>query len=54
MAPNNSSLVAWLTRSKGVPGSSPAAADIYPWCTHICSDPNCSNSGDNNDIRTYN
>ena len=31
----DSSLVAWLTQSPGVPGSSPAAADIFPWCTHM-------------------
>ena len=30
-----SSLIAWLTQSPGVPGSNPAAADIFPWCTHI-------------------
>ena len=31
----DSLLVAWLTHSLGVPGSSPAAADIFPWCTHM-------------------
>ena len=31
----DSSLVAWLTQSPGVPGSNPAAADIFPWCTHM-------------------
>ena len=30
-----SSLIAWLTQSPGVPSSSPAAADILPWCTHM-------------------
>ena len=49
----DSSLVAWSTQSLGVPGSSPAAADIFLGA-HICSDPNCSNSWDNNDNRTHN
>ena len=32
----DSSLVAWLVQSPAVPGSSPAAANIFPWCTsHI-------------------
>ena len=31
----DSSLVAWLTESPGVPGSSPSAADIFSWCTHM-------------------
>ena len=31
----DSSLVAWLTQSPGVPGSNPAAADIFPWCTQM-------------------
>ena len=31
-----------------------AAAEVFPWCKHICSDPNCSNSWYNNDNRTYN
>ena len=30
----DSSLVAWLTQSTGVPGSRPTAADIFCWCTH--------------------
>ena len=47
------SFVAWLTQSPGVPGSNPAAADIFPWCTLICSDPNCLNSCDIAN-RTYN
>ena len=25
----------WLIQSPGLPGSSPAAADIFPWCTLI-------------------
>ena len=29
-----SSLIAWFTQSPGVPGSTPAAADLFPWCTH--------------------
>ena len=28
------SLVAWLTQSPGVPGSSPVAAYIFTWCTN--------------------
>ena len=28
----DNSLVAWLTQS---PGLNPAAADIFPWCTHM-------------------
>ena len=31
----DSSLVAWLTQSLRIPDSSPAAADIFPWCTHM-------------------
>ena len=31
----DSSLVAWTTHSPGVPGSSPAAAGVFPWCTHM-------------------
>ena len=38
----NKPLVAWLTQSSGVPGSSPAAPDIFG--AHICSDPNCLKS----------
>ena len=32
---DNSSLVTWLTQSPGVPISSPAAADIFPWRTYM-------------------
>ena len=28
-------LVAWLTLSPGVAGSHPAAAEVFPGCTHI-------------------
>ena len=28
-------MVAWLTRSPGVPGSRPVVTDIFPWCTHV-------------------
>ena len=45
----NSSLVAWLTRRLGVP-----LRPISFFGAHICSDPNCSNSWDNNDNRTHN
>ena len=31
----DSSLVAWLTQSPGVQGSSPSATDIFSWCTHM-------------------
>ena len=31
----DSLLVAWLTQRPEVPGSSPAAADIFPLCTHV-------------------
>ena len=32
---HDSSLVAWLTQSPGVPGLSPSADDIFSWCTHM-------------------
>ena len=32
---HDSSLVAWLTQSLGVPGSNPSAVDIFSWCTHM-------------------
>ena len=47
-------MVAWLTQSPGIAGWRPAVADIFILGAHICSDPNCSNSWDNNDNRTYN
>ena len=31
----DSSLLAWLTQSPGVPGSSPSAADVFSLCTHM-------------------
>ena len=47
----DSSLVAWFTQSRVVPSSSPAAANIYPWCTHM-QWPKLFKLAGNNDNRT--
>ena len=49
----DSSLVAWLTRRLGYRVWVPLRPISF-FGAHICSDPNCSNSWDNNDNRTHN
>ena len=46
----DSSFVAWSNQSPGVPGSNPIASYIFFLGAHIFSDPNRSNSWDNDNI----